>query len=249
MVLFFSGTGNSAYAARLIAEKLEDEAVSLNLKIKHNDTKMLFSEKPWVICCPVYAWRMPRVVEKWLLAAELCGNREIYFVFTCGDSIGNAGGGAKALCVKKKMLYRGCGGVVMPENYIAMFNAPEKKEALEIVEGAEKRILEIAKRIGEHKLLRVRAFGAADRIKSGVVNDVFYKMFVKTDKFYADDSCVLCGKCVKVCPLNNIKISDGRVNWGKNCTHCMACICTCPEEAIEYGKISKGKPRYVCPKV
>ena len=32
--------------------------------------------------------------------------------------------------------------------------------------------------------------------------------------------------------------------WGKNCTHCMACICYCPKEAIEYGKKSKGKPRY-----
>ena len=27
-------------------------------------------------------------------------------------------------------------------------------------------------------------------------------------------------------------------------THCMACICYCPKEAIEYGKKSKGKPRY-----
>nr|WP_264291386.1 MULTISPECIES: hypothetical protein [unclassified Dorea] len=28
------------------------------------------------------------------------------------------------------------------------------------------------------------------------------------------------------------------------CTHCMACICYCPAEAIEYGKKSVGKPRY-----
>ena len=25
---------------------------------------------------------------------------------------------------------------------------------------------------------------------------------------------------------------------------CMACICYCPKEAIEYGKKSRGKPRY-----
>ena len=30
----------------------------------------------------------------------------------------------------------------------------------------------------------------------------------------------------------------------ENCTHCMACICYCPAEAIEYGKKSLGKPRY-----
>ena len=46
------------------------------------------------------------------------------------------------------------------------------------------------------------------------------------------------------CPLNNIRLENGKPVWGKNCTHCMACICYCPKEAIEYGKKSKGKPRY-----
>jgi epoxyqueuosine reductase QueG len=44
--------------------------------------------------------------------------------------------------------------------------------------------------------------------------------------------------------LNNIRLENGKPVWGKNCTHCMACICYCPKEAIEYGKKSKGKPRY-----
>ena len=49
---------------------------------------------------------------------------------------------------------------------------------------------------------------------------------------------------MELCPLNNIHLESGRPVWGKNCTHCMACICYCPKEAIEYGKKSKGKPRY-----
>lgn len=28
------------------------------------------------------------------------------------------------------------------------------------------------------------------------------------------------------------------------CMHCMACICSCPVDAIEYGKKSVGQPRY-----
>ena len=39
---------------------------------------------------------------------------------------------------------------------------------------------------------------------------------------------------------NNIKIQNGKPVWGKDCTHCMACICHCPTEAIEYGKKSVG---------
>ena len=39
------------------------------------------------------------------------------------------------------------------------------------------------------------------------------------------------------------------IRVGNQCTHCMACICRCPSEAIEYGKHSIGKPRYVCPEL
>ena len=44
--------------------------------------------------------------------------------------------------------------------------------------------------------------------------------------------------------MNNVTLKDGKPSWGKNCTHCMACICYCPKEAIEYGKKSVGQPRY-----
>ena len=56
--------------------------------------------------------------------------------------------------------------------------------------------------------------------------------------------CIGCGKCEKLCPMNNITLPNDRPVWGDNCTQCMACICYCPKEAIEYGKRSVGKPRY-----
>jgi len=52
---------------------------------------------------------------------------------------------------------------------------------------------------------------------------------------------------VKECPLNNIHLKENKPVWDKECTHCMACICKCPTEAIEYGKNSVGKVRYQCP--
>ena len=56
--------------------------------------------------------------------------------------------------------------------------------------------------------------------------------------------CIGCGKCEKLCPLNNITLQNARPVWGSNCTQCMACICYCPTRALEYGKKSVGKPRY-----
>ena len=69
---------------------------------------------------------------------------------------------------------------------------------------------------------------------------MFYRLFVKAEAFRAEDTCIGCGKCVELCPLNNIHLENGKPVWGK--THCMACICYCPKEAIEYGKKSKNTP-------
>mgnify|MGYP002951794102 FL=1 len=58
------------------------------------------------------------------------------------------------------------------------------------------------------------------------------------------EECIGCGLCQDVCPLNNIRLVDGKPDWGNSCTHCMACICRCPKEAIEYKNKSVGKRRY-----
>ncbi|MGN0634034.1 MAG: EFR1 family ferrodoxin [Oscillospiraceae bacterium] len=67
---------------------------------------------------------------------------------------------------------------------------------------------------------------------------------ISAKKFYVSDKCSGCGKCAERCPLNNIKTAGGKPVWGNDCTHCMACIAGCPNEAIEYGKKTIGKPRY-----
>ena len=60
----------------------------------------------------------------------------------------------------------------------------------------------------------------------------------------AASNCIGCGKCAKLCPLNNIKLTDKKPVWGNQCTHCMACIGNCPVEAIEYGTITQEKRPY-----
>ena len=62
------------------------------------------------------------------------------------------------------------------------------------------------------------------------------------------DKCTGCGHCAGVCPTKNIKLVDGKPTWNKTCIHCMACICTCPTAAMEYGRGTAKKVRYTCPK-
>lgn len=248
MILYFSPTGNSAYVAKRIGEALQDKALDLFEKIRSNDYSELHSERPWIIAAPTYAWRIPRILHNWLEKTSLKGNKNIYFVMTCGAKIGNAGTYLENLSAAKGLNYMGCVPVVMPENYIALFGTPTLDEALLVIEHSEDSINKATAQIksGEHFSPVSTTFN--ERMISGIGNLIFYPAFVHAKKFYATDACNACGKCQKVCPLNNIQFKNEKPVWGRHCTHCMACINRCPRKSIEYGQHSKGLVRYTCPK-
>ena len=247
MIVYFTGTGNSKYCAELLAATLSDEIIDSRPFIKDGIAAELISDKPWVFVGPVYAWQMARVFVDFIRAGSFSGNKKAYFVITCGAGIGSAGVYMEALCKEKGFEYMGTHEAVMPENYVAMFPVPDEEKSRRIINVAAKRLEKRAELIKKGESFPAKKLGGKDKLLSGVVNKGFYKHYVKAKKFYTTDKCTSCGKCVKLCPLNNVSLSDGRVKWGENCTHCMACICYCPAEAIEYGKASVGKRRYKCP--
>ena len=244
MVLYFTGTGNSRHIAERIAHALGDELVSLNDRIKAGDITPLIANDRIVLAAPTYAWRIPRIVRDHLLQTELRGARETWFVMDCGSEIGNAAKYNRALCREKGLTYMGTTQIVMPENFIAMFNAPKVEEARQIVAKAGPFIDRSIASIKTGQMFAPPRKNLYDRIVSSAVNPIFYPLFVKAKPFTASDACIGCGKCETLCPLNNITLQNARPVWSSNCTQCMACICYCPTKAIEYGKKSAGKPRY-----
>ena len=244
MILYFSGTGNSKYVAKRIADALGDEIVNLNDRIKSSDTSPVETGERLIVVTPTYAWRIPRVVRDWLLKTELRGAKQVWFVMTCGGEIGNADRYNRELCTEKAISCMGTAQIVMPENYIAMFSAPQVDEARQIVAQAEPSIDRAIAAIQANQPFAPTRNNLYDRFMSGPVNPIFYKFCVKADAFTVSDTCIGCGQCAKRCPMNNVTLKDGKPVWGRNCTHCMACICYCPVSAIEYGKKSVGQPRY-----
>lgn len=133
MIVYFSGTGNSAYAASRIGEALHDEVLDLFERLRGQNFSPLHSDQPWVVVTPTYAWRIPRLVQEWLEKTPLTGSRDIWFVMTCGENIGSAEVYAEKLCAEKGLNCMGCLPVVMPENYIALFKTPDEKAAKPIL--------------------------------------------------------------------------------------------------------------------
>lgn len=247
MIVYFTGTGNSRYCAQWLAHALGDEAVDSFRFIRDGIAAELISEKPWVFVAPTYGWQLPRIFADFVRNGSFAGSRNVYFVMTCGSEIGNAGAPLAALCARKNFTYKGVLQVVMPENYIALFDAPGPEQAQKIIAAAEPTLDNGAACIRDGQDFPAPKVGIIDKLKSGVVSAAFYRFIIKAKPFAVSDSCISCGKCTADCPLGNIRLQDGKPVWGAQCTHCMACICGCPTAAIEYGKASRGKPRYQCP--
>ncbi len=66
MIFCFSGTGNSRYIAKRIAEATSEEILDLNQKIKTQDVSPLRTGQNVIVVVPTYAWRIPRMVSEWL---------------------------------------------------------------------------------------------------------------------------------------------------------------------------------------
>ena len=233
LVLYYTGTGNSEYVAKKIREQIEDEVINLFDKIKKHDYSEMHSDRPFVFVYPTYAWQMPRILRDFIRQTGFIGNKCAYFVTTCGDSMGNMTKYLRELCEQKAFNYMGCAEVIMPENYIAMFNAPERAEAVKIVKNADVVIKNIVDVIRHNDTIPEKKVNVFAKASSGMINTLFYPLCVSAKKFYAMDACIGCGKCTEVCPLNNIGLKVGKPVWGNQCTHCMACICKCSQGVLQ----------------
>ncbi len=58
-----------------------------------------------------------------------------------------------------------------------------------------------------------------------------------TAHFYADQSCIGCGRCARLCPADAIAMdAQRRPHWiRERCFACLGCLRGCPVEAITYG--------------
>lgn len=244
MIIYFSGTGNSRYAAETLALRLSEKLVSANEYIKEKRSADFSSETPYIFVAPTYSWRIPRIFSDFIENGNFGGSSVTYFVMTCGDDIGNAGFYLKELCTKKEFTYMGAAAVVMPENYVAVFDVTDKDEIEPIMKAADVRLSSLSELIRSTAAFPEEKHGLLASFKSKCINPIFYKSVVKSKDFHVTDDCISCGRCEELCPLNNIRLVNGAPVYGDTCTHCMACICSCPTEAIEYKKRTVGKPRY-----
>lgn len=254
MIFYFSGTGNSLYAAKKIGEHNKERLISIASAMNSKDEcyeYTLEDNEAIGFVYPVYSWAPPKMVLEFTQKLKFNNykNNYIFTVVTCGGNIGNT---VKVLddSLKKKNLSLKSGfSVQMPGNYMVFGDVDTKEVEQKKLLSADKDLDRINKVIEERKecVYEVEK-GAMPGVLTSIINPFFNKYGINTKKFYANDNCNGCGICESVCNCKTIKL-QGKPIWGDKCSQCLACVNLCPTKAIQYGKGTEKKGRYKNPNI
>ncbi len=250
MIFYFSGCGNSRFIAKSISEALKERLVFIPEAERNSDYEYSLAEDGRVgFVFPIYSWCPPQLVADFV--KKLHFDRQpsyVWMAVTCGDNGGYADRVFAGQLQEAGLPMHSCFCFVMPNTYINMsFMGIDKAEISQRkIEKAKVHLPEVIREIKERKPVMELKRGMFPKFKTDVIGKSFHK-WVSDEPFFSTGSCISCGKCVKVCPLQNISLADGRPKWNGHCTNCDACYHYCPQNAIQFGKASKGKGQYHFP--
>lgn len=244
MIFYYSGTGNSEYAAKeLLAEG--EQLISMAKACRKGELEYLpAAEEPVGFVFPVYFYGLPDTVRRFAQQVKFSAKPAyVYAVITCGGSIAGAGGLLKDALAENGTELRAVYSVKMPDNYVLLYDATTVEEEKPILAAAREKLAEIRGSIALRRFVGTKVSVAAKLQTKALY--AMYDSSRKTAKFYTDETCVGCGACAARCPVGAIEMVDGKPVWVKEkCDHCLACI-RC--NAVQYGKRTVGRYRYVHP--
>ncbi len=224
MLFYFTGTGNSLYAAK----KIEENPVSIP-QVIHNEN-LHFSADTIGIVTPVYGHEVPPMVKEFLHKATFHTDY-FYMILTYGNRHGGAAELAKLLCEECGVDVKYINILWMVDNWLPAFDMNEQTAVDKKVDA---QIAAICADLSVRKAMIALVTDAdraahqeyLSRIRQ-MPPDVF-QHFIKVG-----DACIGCGICEKVCPSGSIHVVGGKaVHTPGSCQTCLACVHACPKKAI-----------------
>ena len=235
-IYYFTGTGNSMCAARVIAQKLGDTEI-ISMRTDPADYPASDCEMVGFIF-PVYHWTMPAPAVSFVEKLDINPKAYVFAVampsLICGIACEKL-----AEILAGKGIRINYGGLVHNVASYAIVYPPFPPAKL-VVPQAEKKLRQIADDIIAKK---EQPYPRANRFikwrRDRVMGPYLELQKYADMPFTVSQDCISCGTCSRVCPCRNITMENGRPVFRHHCANCMACVVSCPRRAIGYD-ISSG---------
>jgi flavodoxin/NAD-dependent dihydropyrimidine dehydrogenase PreA subunit len=248
VIYYYSATGNSLVAARMIAERLGN-AELISMKKTTGPVSPGNASRIGLVF-PVHIFGVPVAVADFIERLSVPADAFIFAVATNGGMACATLKQMEQLMERRSMKLSAGFELKMVNNCTAVGEAPALDKQKYLLQNSVKRINRICDAIEKR----------TKRIYAGipVVNWIFStKLYGNAlpkipgmDKTYvAQENCNGCGNCQKVCQAKNIVMENGRPVWQHHCEACYACLQWCTKEAIQFGEKTVGRRRYRHPEV
>ena len=239
MIYCFTGTGNSLQIAEAISSRTGQSVMRITENMFLPDS----SEDVWIVS-PVYFFNQPPLVRDFVDSLKPARGRKVVFVFNYGSTPGRVCKKSVRELNKRGFTDVSAFGIRMPENYIMLFSVPPEDKCEKMKDSVDSLVDDIVSKVSKTNYVNNKGLGFGSLLT--FFGNTTYGMMSKTKKFCVEENCTGCGACAKLCPRHIIEMSEGKPVWTQTkCDHCNACINRCPVEAIQYGKSTKKKKRYV----
>lgn len=243
LICYFSATGNSLQAAKDIAAKLPGtDLVSMT---RPHVSPAGYERVGFVFPC--YGEGLPNIVKRFIKNLSVSENKGTYFftVVTGGEEPGNCIPQVSGLLRKKGAALDYGGFVKAYGNYLILHPQPDDAEK----QAAAAHLA--ANAAADDILAKKRTAIPKGKLSYALMYAMVSPNFKRGARlnFKVTDACVSCGKCVRVCPVGNIALKDGKPVFGNRCELCVACVQWCPQKAIVGGKATGASPRYHHPEI
>jgi len=248
---YFSGTGNTAWVVRRLAERLTDlgnEVTATSCEQTAASAVDLTACDVIGIAFPIHSSLVPPIFRDFLRGLPPGAGKPLFAVTTAGYWAGDmAWYGVKPLKDKGYEPFL-LGNVVVANNlHLPLLSplpvtSPEKMPRK--LEKASRKVNKLADLIHQRKphVEGIDPFGRLLGIVQRCVAERFESLAFKG--FFADGGCTQCGWCVRHCPVHNIEMADGGVKFLGNCILCMRCYSFCPAQAIQATEKTKNVKKY-----
>jgi len=253
VIFYFSGTGNTWFAATKLNEALgieQSKCYSIeNDYVKENMNDLIREADQIILGYPIYGSEAPRVMQTFINEMPTLKVTKPIAVF-CTQAF-MSGDGANYLVdvlLKKGYQLTQTLELKMSNNFyvpvfIRAFKVGDDEQVLKRNTKAHKKIIEFAGLIRQSEK-SIKSINSLHTLLGDTQRKHMDTYITKVNEnLFADESCTKCGKCVKLCPVKNIHLSS-KIEFASHCIACMRCYQSCPTSSIQITNASKDLEKY-----